>query len=193
VTDTMIGVPAYTMETVTGKRLDPLKPSADQICIEDIAHALANLCRFTGHTREFYSVAQHSVLVSIQVPTRFKLAAILHDASEAYLNDLARPVKHQPAILAVYGPAEDRLMEMIAAKYGFPWPMPQQVKAADDLLCRAEGRDLMPGTNDWWKLDGQEPVHPPIEPWTPQRAKRAFQNCVTAYSNGLRLKLVDLL
>src|SRR5574342_1090607 len=79
--------------TYTGRLFWPLSPRLEDINILDICHALSNQTRFTGHTREFYSVAQHSCLVSDLLPEKFKLDGLLHDASEAYLMDLARPVK----------------------------------------------------------------------------------------------------
>lgn len=79
--------------TSTGKRFDLLEPDADMIDPWDICHSLAHLCRFNGHTREFYSVAQHSCIVAELVPEEHKLAALLHDATEAYLGDITRPLK----------------------------------------------------------------------------------------------------
>lgn len=82
------------IRTFTGKLVDPLDLKPEDIDIRDIAHALSQQCRFTGHTRKFYSVAEHCILVSELCPTELKLAGLLHDADEAYLIDLARPVKH---------------------------------------------------------------------------------------------------
>jgi uncharacterized protein len=79
--------------TYTGRRFSPLAPRPEDVCIEDIAHALANKCRFTGHTQRFYSVAEHSVLVQSLVSPPYGLAALLHDAAEAYLPDIASPIK----------------------------------------------------------------------------------------------------
>src|SRR5688500_14252940 len=87
------------IRTYTGKEFYPLKPELDKIDIEDIAHALSNLCRFTGHTKQFYSVAQHSVLASEFVRVydnpHLNLFVLLHDASEAYICDISRPLKVQ--------------------------------------------------------------------------------------------------
>ena len=79
--------------TSTGRRFVPQLPAASKIDIEDIAHALSQLCRFGGHCCEFYSVAQHSVIVSLNVPPEHRFAALMHDAAEAYLGDVIQPIK----------------------------------------------------------------------------------------------------
>ncbi len=81
--------------TYTGKQFYPLDPRPEDVCLEDIAHSLSNLCRFTGHTDtdRFYSVAQHSVICSTIVAPEAALLALLHDAAEAYLGDISRPLK----------------------------------------------------------------------------------------------------
>lgn len=158
--------------THTGKWFDVLNPNPDDVDIEDIAHALANQCRFTGHIDEFYSVAQHSVLVANATPAPWKLHALLHDASEAYLSDIARPIKKHPAFGAFYLEAEERLEEAVYEHFHVnPKNGHERVKQADDILLRTEVRDLMPSTF---------PVYPgdtlteEIIPWTPKRAKREF-------------------
>lgn len=83
------------IQTFTGKKVFPLAMTAEMVCVDDIAHALSMKCRFTGHCREFYSIAEHSVRVSLLVRPELRLAALLHDAAEAYLPDLARPIKSQ--------------------------------------------------------------------------------------------------
>jgi 5'-deoxynucleotidase YfbR-like HD superfamily hydrolase len=158
--------------THTGKWFDVLNPRPEDVDIEDIAHALSLLCRFTGHTSEFYSVAQHCVLVSDAVVDPWKLHGLLHDASEAYLSDIARPIKKHPAFGTFYLEAESRLEEAIYEHFLInPKNGAERVKQADDILLRTEARDLMPENF---------PVYPgatlteEIIPWTPSRAKREF-------------------
>lgn len=79
--------------THTGKKFKPFNPRTEDIDIEDIAHALSNICRFNGHVNQFYSVAEHSVLVSVLCPEELKLKGLLHDAAEAYLGDVPSPLK----------------------------------------------------------------------------------------------------
>ena len=80
--------------TASGKRFYLRRPTPADIDAGDVAHALAHICRFNGHTREFYSVAQHSILVSRLLPDELKLAGLLHDAAEAYCGDMVKPLKN---------------------------------------------------------------------------------------------------
>lgn len=82
------------IQTYTGRQFWPLDPKPEEVCIEDIAHALSQQCRYAGHTIRFYSVAQHSVEIALRVPRAAALWGLLHDAAEAYLVDLPRPVKY---------------------------------------------------------------------------------------------------
>lgn len=172
--------------TYTGRVIYPIDPRADEIDIYDIAHALANLCRYTGHVESFYSVAQHSVLVSEAAQDRLArphethqmaqmgLEGLLHDASEAYLGDVARPVKNNSDVGALYHDAEDRLMHVISEKYGTTWPIPAIVEWADHLLLRTEQRDLMPYPNELYSLDEYEMLEKTIHPWSPEEAEIEF-------------------
>ena len=108
---------SHWIQTYSGRAFDPFDPDPAAICIEDIAHALANVCRFTGHTKQFYSVAQHSVEVATRLPPELQAAALLHDASEAYLTDLPRPIKQRPEF-KFYREAEERLQRVIYQRFG---------------------------------------------------------------------------
>jgi hypothetical protein len=145
------------IQTYSGGQFWPLDPRAEEVEIADIAHALSNMCRFTGHVKEFYSVAQHSVLVAELVPTEHKLWALLHDASEAYLHDLPRPLKRSQPFGALYKGHEARLMEVICEKFGLPAEEPPCVKDADTRLLMTERRDLMGREVEPWK-DQAEPI-----------------------------------
>ena len=102
-------------------------PKPEMVHIEDIANALSNICRFTGHVKKFYSVALHSVRVSYLVPPEDALQALLHDATEAYMSDINSPLKHTDA-LAGYRLLEQRMWEVIAEKYGIPAELSYNVK-----------------------------------------------------------------
>jgi 5'-deoxynucleotidase YfbR-like HD superfamily hydrolase len=128
------------IQTYSGKKFDLLNPTPESISIFDIAHALSNICRYTGHTKEFYSVAQHSVLASVNVPPKDALAGLLHDATEAYLTDISKPLK---MLLPEYCKLEDKIYKIIAAKFGLPAELPASVKEADLRLLATEKRDLL--------------------------------------------------
>src|SRR4051812_41614297 len=117
------------IKTFSG-RFDFLKLDPNEINIKDIAHALAHTCRFNGHCKKFYSVAQHSVYVSQIVPEVDAPAGLMHDATEAYIGDMTRPLK---AMFPEFGALEDRLWRRIAGKFGLPAELPETVKHADDL------------------------------------------------------------
>lgn len=157
--------------TYTGRTIEPLHPDPAQISIEDIAHALSNVCRFTGHVRKFYSVAQHSVLCSLIVPQHLSFTALLHDASEAYLSDVARPIKSQSEFGDVYKLFEHRLERAIAQRFAITYPYPAEIKWADEVLLRTEQRDLMPNT---LRFPGDDYLWAPIEPWLPEEAEAHF-------------------
>lgn len=166
--------------TFTGRVIEPLNPDPAEIDVLDIAHALSNQCRFTGHTSEFYSVAQHSVLVSQHCSPEDALWGLLHDASEAYLADIPRPVKKFTSWGTAYLKAERELMHKVALAFdldmrGFATSaagMPISVKLADDLLLRTEMRDLMPeGVLD--TMPG-ETLEGEIFGWSPDVAKIQF-------------------
>lgn len=112
-----------------------------QIHVDDIACALSKQCRFAGNLHRFYSVAQHSTLVSYFVPRELALWGLMHDASEAYIGDLIRPVKYLEGMNA-YRALENSIMVAVAIKFELLWPMPAAVKEVDDRLLWTEDRDL---------------------------------------------------
>ena len=160
------------IETASGKKFYPTEPRIEDIDIEDIAHALSHLCRFTGHCEVFYSVAQHCVLASRYCPEH-PMWGLLHDAAEAYLGDVSRPIKQE---LPMYQLWEERLLCLIAGKFGLPFPPPECVKEIDDRMLATERRDLMaPGESNYWDgLDGVEPFDAPISPWDALTARHQF-------------------
>lgn len=118
------------IRTFTGKYFDPFNPDPALINIVDIAHALNNTPRFGGHTKHRFSVAQHCLNMSTFFDNPYdKLAALLHDAAEAYLLDMPKPIKDR---LPDYAKAEENLMSVIAKKYGFLYPLAPKIKAADE-------------------------------------------------------------
>jgi 5'-deoxynucleotidase YfbR-like HD superfamily hydrolase len=161
------------MTTFTGQRVDPTNVTVDDVSIVDIAHALSQLCRFTGHTKEFYSVAQHSVLVAANVALPFGLEGLLHDAAEAYVNDLSRPLKHHPS-MGAYVFAEMRAERAIRERFKLPLTMSPEVKHVDNLLVVDEARDFM-ADSTWTKGHARlfTSMHH-IIPWSSKEAEATF-------------------
>jgi 5'-deoxynucleotidase YfbR-like HD superfamily hydrolase len=173
------------IQTFTLRKVHPLRPKPEMIHLLDIAHALSMQCRYTGHIHSFYSVAQHCVLVSklaermTYARTRSVLAALeaarsglLHDASEAYLVDLARPVKHLPE-MAAYRQAEATLQALIFRVFGLPDLEPQAVKEADRILGATEARDFFPAVHPDWVWIA-EPLAERLEAVGPKEAEALF-------------------
>lgn len=161
-----------TVTTFTGRCLDLIRPDPADIDIRDIAHSLAMQCRFNGHTKRFYSVAQHTVLVSNLLEGDDALWGLLHDAAETYVSDIPRPLKAQ---LPEFEIAEDRMLKAIIIRFGLTaWPMPPRVKWADDTLLVTECRDLMIGLFDRIKIPGVSALPDPIQPVDSIDAERMF-------------------
>ena len=166
------------MHTFSGKMFRYLNPDPEDICIEDIAHGLSQLNRFVGQTVKPYSVAQHSVLVSQACPKEFALYGLLHDASEAYTNDVCRVLKLSPG-MGIYKWYENLAMSAVCRKFGLSEKEPTEVKTADLILLLTEKRDLFKNTCLWAvnKYDGTshlEPLKKKIRPWTAEEAEEKF-------------------
>jgi len=160
------------VSTFSGNRFYPLEPRIDRVAIEDIAHGLAYQCRFNGQTREFYSVAQHSLIVASLVPPHLRLAALLHDAAEAYLGDMVKPLK---VLLPEFGALEDKVSALIAAAFAIDFSDYAPIKHADLIALATEKRDLMPHSAERWSyLDHIEALPEPIAAMSPWQAKQAF-------------------
>lgn len=161
------------LQTYSGRQFCPLAPNPANICIEDIAHSLANICRYSGHSIVFYSVAEHSIHISHHVPYEHALAALLHDASEAYITDIPSPIK---PYLSGYADIERRLEECIALKFGLAYPWDKSIKEADARILADERKQIMNPTahsNEEWGA-----VLPPLGVvlpcWDPPTAERMF-------------------
>lgn len=158
--------------THTGKHLDLIDPQPDMIDILDIAHGLSNLCRFAGQCRYYYSVAQHSAMASQIVGKEHAWEALLHDASEAYLVDMPRPLKQ---LLPDYRNIEQRLESAIRQKFGLPATQSDAVTHADRVMLATERRDLMPpDETDWPILAGITPLASRLTAVNNHRAKMMF-------------------
>lgn len=159
------------MQLISGAPFWPLEPDIERIEIEDIAHALSMQCRFAGHVTRFYSVAEHCVHVSHAVPLEDALWGLLHDAAEAYLVDLPRPVK---PFLHGYRDAETRLLRAVAARFGLAPEMPQSVHEADNRILMNERDALLASSHIPWGWNAQPLPDVVIQGWEPGAAKAHF-------------------
>lgn len=152
------------IQTVSGAPFWPASPAAVDIRLDEIAHALSRKCRFNGHTRDWYSVAQHAVMVSeiiecFVTPNLAPLAAfwaLHHDDSEAYLPDVPRPLKASLEFEGVpFKEIENRILARVAEVLLIPWPWPAEIssaiKQADAVALATEKRDLMNSAQITWQ------------------------------------------
>jgi hypothetical protein len=158
------------IQTASGRKFWPMDPSVHDVEIGDIAHALSMLCRFGGHCLRFYSVAEHSVLLSRAAPRPHKLWALLHDASEAYLVDVPRPIKPS---LGGYKEAELAIARVIAARFHLHLGAPDIVKRLDKAILLDERAQNMTPTNEVW-VGADAPLGVTLQFWSPDRARREF-------------------
>ena len=166
--------PHGSITTYSGIRFWPLLPNPADIRIEDIAHALSNQCRFAGHSREFYSVAEHSVRVSQHCRPEDALWGLLHDASETFLTDVPAPLKELPQFEA-YRAAERRLQRAISTRFGLAPEQPESVGDADRSILGVEIRDLLTSINaSQSKRAPQKDKLAITAPWPPRVAEARF-------------------
>lgn len=157
------------IQTYTGRQFWPLTPSASDVDIEDIAHALAMKCRYNGHTSEFYSVAEHCVLLSRAI-NAYQLWGLLHDAAEAYLPDVSRPIKGS---MTGFAAIEAGVMDAVCTRFWLPYRQPLLVTQADTAILHDEKAALLPATPADWRIP-EEPLGVKIRCWSPTEAKVQF-------------------
>src|SRR3954466_10341620 len=170
--------PGPYLQTVSGRWMNPFDPDPEQLDAGDIARALANQCRFGGHSRVFYSVAQHSVIVSRLVEERGgdaedAFAALMHDATEAYLGDMPHPIKHRSPLGAAFKEAEDHLEQVLAQRFNIKPNVPE-IKKVGRALLATERRALSGENWPWPELDGVEPLDLELTAWPPDEAAQRF-------------------
>ena len=161
----------HWIQTYTGQVFDLEKFNPDTIKIEDIAHSLSLICRFTGHCEWHYSVAQHSIYVYQYAPDSFKKQALLHDMTEAYLNDMSKPLKNQ---MWAYSSIEERLGQQLFEFFGLNWPISTTVKYIDLKMLKTEHTQLMKETPKPWDCDKLEPYNLVIEKRNPTEVELEF-------------------
>ena len=159
------------IQTFTGIQFWPMDARPEEVEIQDIAHSLSMLCRFNGHCKRFYSVAEHAVHVSRVVEQEYALWGLLHDAAEAYLSDIPQPVKRE---LAQFHEFEERLLAVIAERFGLPVGLPPEVKKADMTLLATEKAALMGPEPAPWDGLPDSLDQGLIQGWGPDQAELAF-------------------
>jgi hypothetical protein len=182
------------IETYTGKKFYPFSPNPGEFDIKDIAHSLSNQCRFNGHVKEFYSVAQHCVLIAnylehIGHSLSYILAGLLHDAGEAYVGDIITPVKRVFPQLAIY---EHNLMIRI-----FRWAdidinrdIMRAVERVDKMILYSEKQVLLGDKIDWGFKSIGVPLFFKIEPWSPGLAESEYLKIYQTLSDKLKYNLM---
>lgn len=164
-----------SIQSRSGRYINFVAPDPSLFCINDIAHALSHTCRFGGHTRDFYSVAQHSVLASYLVPENDQFAALMHDAAEAYVGDVPTPLKQ---LLPEYKVIEKRIETCLFERFGLYDGIPLSVKKADLIMLATEQRDLMPHeiqeSEQWACIRDIQPARFRIRPQRPEDARKSF-------------------
>jgi hypothetical protein len=171
--------------TYTGKQFFLLKAKPEDIDVLDIAHALAMQCRWTGHSRFHYSIAQHAYYCSYIGPENEAFERLNHDDSEAYMGDMNRPLKHYTEAGVAYRHQEAKLERTIKEAFGIQPIESPSVGIADEIMLYAEKRQLLPKTDwegfsasayDLGKTDAEpSPTSGPIiEQWTPEQAEENF-------------------
>lgn len=161
------------MQTHSGVHFDFDNPTVDMINIEDIAHSLAHQCRYAGHTNWHYSIAQHSYYMSHLVPEKDRFEALMHDAHEAYCQDMVHAMKEQ---VSDYGFFEERIRFLVVHKYDLnPFGLPVSVLKADREICLAELYQLFDDNLDYTLEDlGYEPADVNICKWSAGQAQVRF-------------------
>lgn len=145
------------IRTFTGQYVNVFDINPDLLIVEDIAHALSRQCRFGGNTYRFYSVAQHCLWVADHCSASSKIEGLLHDASEAYLVDVPKPIKDN---LPDYLSIENNLMLAIAKKFHFEYPLSTEVKSLDKIALEYEWENAV--------------LRDEVTPYEPDQAKRLF-------------------
>jgi hypothetical protein len=159
------------IETHSAKYFQYLKRNPENIVIEDIAHALSQICRFSGQCKEFYSVAQHCCIVHDVAPSHLKLDGLLHDASEAYISDIPRPVK---TIVYQIKELETFIQMQVAQRFKLSFPYKSQIEILDTQLMLAEAQQLFRQKVAWW-VEGMDPLDVIVTPcWNPKIAETEF-------------------
>lgn len=173
----------------SGKLINIREPEVDMIDIADIAHSLSMICRFGGHSNRFYSVAQHCVIVSAMAPVEIGFEALMHDATEAYLGDVIKPLKI--IIGKSYKELEERFMNQIIKRFDLDCANLEQVKKYDMDALVLEHEFLQKDNWHLWK-ETMERLYIPLyqqHAWSPDYAREMFLHqyrMLLTYKNSIK-------
>jgi|HubBroStandDraft_1064217.scaffolds.fasta_scaffold347435_1 hypothetical protein len=180
-------------QSFSGKKVTPLDLKPEQVDLESVAHHLALKCRFGGACREFYSVAEHCVRGSRLIAPSYRLAFLLHEVDEVYLDDIRRPIKPHLALTGLMlneltiswsvlaGRHEQTILVALGHASLCPLVASPEVKAMDNAMLAWEARDLMGPSPEPW----EGAVEPPpgveiLTPWPWQQAEREWLDLYAA-------------
>ncbi len=160
---------------LSGAVMNYNRPEESDVTLDDLASALSNICRFSGHLPCFYSVAQHLVNTSRIVPPEYAFDALMHDTSEAFTNALPTPLKWS---MPAFKDLENKIEAAMSWRFEFTFPYPTEVKVADTQMLMLEKKYVKLDTRPWPQYDEIEIDHllplVDLKPWQPVRAKREF-------------------
>ena len=168
------------MTTFTGLQFWVLDPRPKEVHIKDIAHSLSLTCRYNGMCNEFFSVAQHSVLVAENCSEENKLWGLLHDSAEAYISDVPTPVKR---CIIGYETIEANILKAVATRFGLIYPYPREVKEIDGRVLFDEAHAIMPDESRLWVKE-HEMLGIEVTPWEPAEAERRFLEMFNVLTEG---------
>jgi len=164
------------MQTFSGRQFWPMDPKPEDVCILDIANSLGKICRYNGHCKKFYSVAEHSYYVSKYVEPQNALWGLLHDASEAYMCDLIRPLKNEPFARS-FRLFENKIIEVIAEAFELGSKMiPYEVKLVDNAILADELEKNNAAPPAPWEGIENTKLNIDFEFWSPEEAPQKFLN-----------------
>lgn len=170
---------------LSGAKMNYNFPEESDVTLDDLASALSNICRFSGHLPCFYSVAQHLVNTSRIVPAEFAFDALMHDTAEAFTNDLPTPLKWA---FPIFKELETKIEQAMANRFEFNYPYPEAVKTADTQMLLLEKRYVKLDEREWPAYKDIEFEHVAhlvdLKPWQPVRAKREFLERFAELTNG---------
>lgn len=175
--ETAPGNRGHFMRTYSGRQFWPMDPRAEDMCIEDVAHHLSMQVRFNGATKDFYSVAEHCVIGSHLVLPEHAFEFLMHDAAEAWLGDLIRPMKNHSVLGYEYKRVESVVESKVKQRWGLRNVTPVEVKRIDQAMCAIELQQvfLHPPDGDlsvWRDIVASDCV--PLQFWPWQEAERRF-------------------